>query len=110
MSSTSSQHRTNNNELSFWLKESNDRLVVVVFMTEWAGTVEVLRDFLDKICLEMPGHSLIWVDADANEELTLEMGVHQIPTVILLRNQEIVDHISGLIPRRRLAAKMASFL
>jgi thioredoxin 1 len=110
MSRFSDHHETNNNEWLSWLEESNEQLIVVVFIADWVGTVEILRSFLNKICLEMPGVALRWVDVEEYEHLSLDVGINQIPSIILLRNREVVDHINGLIPRRSLAARMEPYL
>ena len=93
-----------------WLRESNNHLVVVAFVADWAGTAEILKGFLGIIAAELPGVTIKWVDVDQNTQLTVEMGVNQIPSVVLLRNQEVVDHIDGLIPRRKLASRIERFL
>lgn len=70
----------------------------------------ILRGFLDRIFEEMPGVAINWIDVEANRELSLSFGVNQIPSIIMLRDHEVVDHINGIIPRRKLAARIAKHL
>jgi|GEM_PF-2374915 len=96
--------------LSSWLKQSDKQLVLVVFTADWAGSVAILKGFLDRISDEMPGAAVFWIDVEANRELSVSFGINQIPSIIMLRDHEVVDHINGIIPRRKLAERMAKFL
>ena len=81
-----------------------------MFTAHWAGGVAILRGFLDQILKEIPNVSVNWVDAEDNKELSLSFGIDQIPSIIMLRDHEIVDHINGIIARRKLAERMRRHL
>lgn len=105
------EHKSLSNEsLSLWLKQSDKQLVLVVFTADWAGSVAILEGFLDRISKEMSGVAIYWVDVEANRELFLSFGVNQIPSIIMLRDHEVVDHVNGIIPRRKLADRMRWYL
>ena len=110
MSTSSKQVASDQGALADWLAESNERLVVVAFTADWAGGALILRGFLDKIERKLPDLQVYYVDADARQQLVADMGVNQIPTVLLLRSQTVVDHIDGLIPRSKLAARIGAYL
>lgn len=93
-----------------WLKQSDRQLVLVVFTADWAGSVAILKGFLERISEEMPTVDIKWVDVETNRELSLSFGVNQIPSIIMLRDHEVVDHVNGILPRRKLAARMARHL
>lgn len=96
--------------LNLWLNQSDKQLVLVVFTADWAGSVAILKGFLSKISEEMPSVKIHWVDVEANKELSHFFGVSQIPSIIMLRDHEVVDHINGLLPRKKIAARMARHL
>ena len=100
----------NDSPLSLWLNQSDKQLVLVVFTADWAGSVAILRGFLSKIAVEMPTAKVHWVDVEANQELSNSFGINQIPSIIMLRDHEVVDHINGVLPRRKLSARMARHL
>lgn len=105
------EHKSlNNSSLSLWLKQSDRQLVLVVFTADWAGSVAILKGFLERISEEMPTVDIKWVDVETNRELSLSFGVNQIPSIIMLRDHEVVDHVNGILPRRKLAARMARHL
>lgn len=110
MSNHSSKIDAGSDNFSSWLQESNDHLVVVAFVAKWVGMAEVLIGYVDAIKEEELDFATHYVDADVDVQLTVNMGVNQLPSTILLRNQEIVDHIDGLIPKRRLAERIKRFV
>jgi len=100
----------NGNQLVSWLNTSNDRLVAVIFKAQWSGSSSILRSYMGKIARELPDMEFIWIDVDDNPRLSSDLGINQIPSVILLRNQEVVDHIDGMISRSKFSARMQKFL
>lgn len=98
------------NHLIDWLNTSNDRLVAVVFTASWSGSGAILRNFMGKIVHEMPELAVEWVDVDDNPQLASKLGINHIPSIILLRNREVVDHIDGMMPRSKLAKRMLPFI
>jgi thioredoxin 1 len=105
------EHKSSNVlSLSVWLNQSDKQLTLVVFTADWAGSVAILKGFLDRILEEMPDVAIHWVDEETNRDLSLSFGVNQIPSIIMLRDHEVVDHINGIIPRRKLAERMAKHL
>jgi len=98
------------NQLVDWLNASNDRLVAVVFTATWSGSSAILHNFMGKIVLGMPELTVEWVDVDDNAQLASNLGINHIPSIILLRNHEVVDHIDGMMPRSKLASRMQPFI
>ena len=98
-------------DLAGWLQASNARLVVVAFVTDWAGGALILKGFLEHAERELGEAVLIqFIDADDQPDLTNDLGVNHIPTTVLLRDQTIVDHIDGVIPKRKLLERMAPYV
>lgn len=98
------------NQLIDWLNASNEQLVAVVFTAQWSGSGTILRNFMGKISREMPEMIVEWVDVDQNAQLSASLGINHIPSVILLRHHEVVDHIDGMMPRSKLAKRILPFL
>lgn len=106
MSTSAKQITSESPNLSEWLVASNDQLVVAAFVADWAGGAMILRGFLAKVARQFPSIAVHYVEVEDYPELSAEMGVNTIPTVVLLRNQTVVDHIDGVIPRSKLAARI----
>jgi len=84
------EHKSrNDSSLSLWLKQSDKQLTLVVFTADWAGSVAILKGFLNRILEEMPGIAVHWIDIETNQELSLSFGI---------------------LPRRKLADRMSQHL
>jgi thioredoxin-like negative regulator of GroEL len=57
-----------------------------------------------------PGVEVHWVNIEKDRELSERLGVFAIPSTILFRNREVVDHIAGVIPRRKIEERIAPYL
>lgn len=99
-----------NGKLAYWLERSENCLVITVFFAEWVGSVEILRDFMARASKTYPGVEIHWVNIEKDRELSVRLGVFAIPSTILFRNREVVDHIAGVIPRRRIEERIAPYL
>lgn len=58
----------------------------------------------------MPELAVEWVDVEDNAQLASSLGIKHIPSIILLRNHEVVDHIDGMMPRRKLSKRLLPFI
>ena len=60
---------------------------------------------------EYDGRALIGkLDVDNNPKTTARFGVRNIPTVLFLKNGEIVDKQVGAVPKSALVAKLEKLL
>ncbi|MFK8164934.1 MAG: thioredoxin family protein [Lewinella sp.] len=96
--------------LTNWLDSSENCLVVAVFFTEWAGSVEILRSFMDRVQETYPSVKIHWVNVEKQPDLSTDLGVSTIPSTILFKDREVVDHIGGVIPRRKIEARIEPYL
>ena len=106
--STTNQPATDQAQLTQWLAASNQRVVVLAFVADWAGSALILRQFLERIVSDSPEVAVHYVDVDLDPQLSVDFGVNLVPSVVLLRNQTIVDMIDGVISRRKLAQRISA--
>lgn len=92
------------------MEESADHLVVIIFSAKWVGSVEILRGFMETITSEQPSVEVQWVNIEEEKNLTSILGVVDVPSLVMLRNKEVVDYIGGVIPRRKIALRMQGFI
>jgi thioredoxin 1 len=96
--------------LTNWLDSSENCLVITVFFAEWAGSVEILRDFMDRVMETYPDVEIHWVNIEQHRDLSIDLGVNAIPSTLFFKNREVVDHIVGLIPRRKIEERIKPYL
>lgn len=79
-------------------------LVLIDIKTDWCGPCKMISPLVDEISSEYhdKGLSVGKLDADTNKETITELGVRNIPTILLYKNGEIVDRSTGAITKQKL--------
>ncbi len=74
----------------------SDKLVLVDFWAEWCGPCRQISPIIEELANEYEGDVVIGkVNIDNNAEVSAQFRVRSIPTVLLLKNGEIVEKIVG---------------
>lgn len=74
----------------------SDVPVLVDFWAEWCGPCKSLAPKLEEIAGELTGKvKIVKLDIDSNREITEKFGVRGIPTLILFKGGQQVNHMVG---------------
>lgn len=66
----------------------------------WCGPCKIIGPIIDEISSEYQGKlSVGKLNADENREITGELGIRNIPTILLYKNGEIVEKFVGSVPK-----------
>ena len=82
----------------------NKELVLVDVWATWCGPCKMIAPIVDEISADFVGKLAVGkLDADANRETVSELGVRNIPTLLLFKNGEQVDKLVGAVTKQKLA-------
>ncbi|WP_395743207.1 thioredoxin [Prosthecobacter sp.] len=88
---------------------STDQPVLVDFWAEWCGPCKMMSPVLDQLASEQAGRATIAkVDIDAYPELQERFGIRAIPTLIVFKDGQPVNTITGVKSKGVLEAALTA--
>ena len=89
----------------------SDQVAMLDFWAEWCGPCKVIAPIVEELAKEYDGKAIIGkVDVDNNSEVAMKYGIRNIPTVLFIKNGEVVDKQVGAVPKNHLEKKIQQHL
>ena len=86
---------------SFTQVVNDNTLILVDFWAPWCGPCRMVGPILEEIASEMNGKVTIGkINVDENTSSATQFGIRSIPTMLLFKNGEMVERITGAIPKQ----------
>jgi thioredoxin 1 len=86
-------------------------LVLVDIKAEWCGPCKVIGPLVDQISSDYHGQvSVGKLDADGARDLISELGVRNIPTLLLYKDGEIVERNTGMVTKEKIQELITNHL
>lgn len=92
----------NVNKNNFNEVKNNEKTVLLDFYADWCGPCQMVAPIVEQIAAENPQYLVGKVNVDEQEELAQEFGVYSIPTMVVLKNGEVVRQVSGARPKAQI--------
>lgn len=84
---------------------------VVDFWAEWCGPCRMIAPVIEQLADEYDGRVTVGkLDVDNNPEVAMKFGVRSIPTILIIKNGEVVDKHIGVTTKEALSKKIDVYL
>jgi thioredoxin 2 len=98
-------------EATFEVETRASPTVVIDLWAPWCGPCRFVSPILEDLARENAGRlKIVKVNVDENQGLAVRYDAMSIPTLIVMRDGEVVDRIIGALPKPALAARVVPHL
>lgn len=90
---------------------SDNKLVLVDFWATWCGPCRVLAPTVGTVAEEYEGKlAVVKCNVDDCEDIAVQYGIRNIPTLIFFKDGQPVDKLVGNVPKAEITSKIDALL
>jgi len=87
----------------------SDKLTMIDFWAEWCGPCRAIGPVIDELSKEYDGKVNIGkVNVDHNPQISMNYGITSIPSILFVKNGQVVDKLVGAHPKANFVKKIES--
>lgn len=89
----------------------SDIPVLVDFYADWCGPCKMMSPVVDQLSNEYAGRIKVGkINVDESPNTSSQYRVMSIPTILFIKNGEVVDQVIGAVPKKQLVDKIEKLL
>lgn len=99
------------NDSNFEELSAKGQLMLVDFGAQWCGPCKAVSPIVDELSDKYGSEAVIGkVDIDENPDLCEKFGIRNIPTILFIRDGEVVDKIVGAIAKEKISERLTALI
>lgn len=84
-----------------------EETVLLDFYADWCGPCRMVAPFVEEIAEENPQLLVGKINVDEEPELARRFGVMSIPTLVVMKQGEVVNRAKGAMPKAEILAMLS---
>ena len=76
-----------------------EKVVVIDFWATWCGPCKMMAPVVEEVAKDYPDVKVCKVNVDEEPELSNAFKIVSIPTIVVIKNGEIIDPVVGYRPK-----------
>ena len=96
---------------NFETLKGGQKPLVIDFWATWCGPCRMVAPIISELAEKYDGKLVVGkCDVEESEELAAQFGIRNIPTVIFMKNGEVVDKLVGAVSKQKFEEKFEALL
>ena len=91
--------------------KNGSKPLVVDFWATWCGPCRMVGPIISELATKYADKIVVGkCDVEDNDDLAMEFGIRNIPTILFFKNGEVVDKLVGAVPKAKFEEKFEALL
>ena len=91
---------------NFNLVKASEKPVLLDFYADWCGPCRMVAPIVEEIARENEQYLIAKVNVDEAPALAQQFGIVSIPTLIVMKNGEVVKQVAGARPKAQILSML----
>ena len=86
--------------------KNSEKVVLLDFYADWCGPCRMVAPFVHEIAEENPQYVVGKINVDDEPELAMAFDVMTIPTLVVIKNKEVINKSMGARPKAQILSML----